>query len=364
LQELFNLAFGHDPHSGQKAEVSDSDRLFNFDREVEADRDEAAAEGRIALNEEQRDQLAAAIVKSGWFETDSISVAGISEKTFDGERWSGRNRHYYGEQETLEMPAERLLAQPLMKLRVVFQDNKKAHTTQHQKTGKVNGRVLGKRAPAGDERLFKKKVRPTSKSYSVVLILDASASNNSIWDEQGQEADYRNVNGPTHSSMELGKKAVLAQAELLHRLGVDFMVAAHSTDYSSGSEGFMMGLYVVKTWDQVWDKKARTALSAIQPVAGNLDGHAFEYARKQVEGRRSSEHVIMYYSDGKMPAANYDEELEVLQRELKYCKQHRITTMGVGIHTDGPSEHGLPTVQLDRMEDLPKVIKHLEKALS
>jgi hypothetical protein len=64
-----------------------------------------------------------------------------------------------------------------------------------------------------------------------------------------------------------------------------------------------------------------------------------------------------------MPAANYDEELEVLQREIKTFKQKRYTLLGVGIRTDSPVRHGLDTVQINSDEDLKSVVMHLEKRL-
>jgi len=73
--------------------------------------------------------------------------------------------------------------------------------------------------------------------------------------------------------------------------------------------------------------------------------------------------LIMYYSDGKMPAENRDEELVILQRELKLCARKGYVVMGVGIRCDSPARHGLPTVQVDEDEDIVKVIKHLEGAL-
>ena len=42
----------------------------------------------------------------------------------------------------------------------------------------------------------------------------------------------------------------------------------------------------------------------------------------------------------------------------------RVAIVGVGIQTDSPRRHGLDTIQLDSVEDVPKVIKELESRLT
>ena len=88
-----------------------------------------------------------------------------------------------------------------------------------------------------------------------------------------------------------------------------------------------------------------------------------EFGRKQMSKVDATDKIMLYYTDGKMPAANKDEELEVLQRQIKLCKRDQITLLGVGIRTDSPVRHGLDTVQVDGDDDLPRVVEHLGKRL-
>lgn len=88
-----------------------------------------------------------------------------------------------------------------------------------------------------------------------------------------------------------------------------------------------------------------------------------EYYRKILDHRPETDKVILYYTDGKMPAENHDEELDILQREIRICRQKGYTLLGVGIRTDSPVRHGLDTVQVDGDEDIVKVVRHLEKRL-
>jgi hypothetical protein len=105
-------------------------------------------------------------------------------------------------------------------------------------------------------------------------------------------------------------------------------------------------------------------LSAIGPSAANLDGHALEYLRKRADESDATDKIILYYSDGKMPQENFTEELEVLQREIKMCRQKNYTLLGVGIRTDSPARHGLDTVEVHEDSDLVKVVQHLGKRLA
>jgi cobalamin biosynthesis protein CobT len=161
------------------------------------------------------------------------------------------------------------------------------------------------------------------------------------------------------------KQAVMAQANLLQRAGIRFAVYAQTgLQHSQDIRDMDLDIYIIKDVHQPWDTKSQTALSEIGPVAANLDGHALEYARKKVEEIQVTDRIILFYSDGKMPAANYEEELEILQREIRHCRRKNITLLGVGIRTDSPARHGLETVQLNSVEDTHKVIEQLGKYIA
>jgi len=129
--------------------------------------------------------------------------------------------------------------------------------------------------------------------------------------------------------------------------------------------GWMMSLdmYVIKDEHEPWDSKCRARLADLGPSGANLDGHSLEFYRKRCEESSATDKIIMYYTDGEMPAENYAEELDLLQENIAKCKRERITLMGVGIGTDSPANHGLDTIQVDGPEDLRKVVKHLGKRL-
>jgi nitric oxide reductase activation protein len=246
-------------------------------------------------------------------------------------------------------PSESLMGPALLKTRRAFTDNARGGIEINLKAGKVDSRVLGRRVGTGDPRLFHRRTRPGKRSYFVLIMMDISGST------AGQ-------------NILIMKQAVMAQATLLQRAGVPFAIYAqsgqvHSIRRIDNSHELDLEIYIIKEAHQPWDKNTQEALTTIGPDAANLDGHALEYARKRVEEVQATDRIILYYSDGKMPAENHDEELEILQREIRYCRHRSITLLGVGIRTDSPARHGLETVQLDTIADTGKVVDQLKKYL-
>lgn len=330
------------------------------DLQVFTQHDEAGNPGAVIAPEShaEQDAVSVAVIQGVYFETGSANIRGVRESKYgktreDGsapEAWPGTSsygaayRVRSGTEVDLDIP-ESVLGPALLEMRRVFADNERATMERHLRSGRVNQRVLGKRAWVGDERLFQKKRMPGKKSYSVLLGIDISYS-----------TVGRNI--------ALAKRAAMAQAELLSRAGIEFAVYAHSAnDYSGSWSQMWLDVYEVKGFDAPWGAVEQKALSELQPVAENLDGHTIEYYRKTIEKRSSTDKIILYYSDGKMPAANHDEELEILEREIKTCKRKDITLMGVGIRTDSPRRHGLDTVQVEDDSDIVQVIRHLKNAL-
>jgi cobalamin biosynthesis protein CobT len=307
-----------------------------------------------------------AIIQGQYFETPSAHIAGVREHFYGkdsigydaqkhgpvawDEDYPERLRRKLGIDADLEVE-ESVLGPVLVAMRKAFAENKRAKMQKHLRSGRVNGRVLGKRAWAGDDRLFQKKRLPGKRSYAVIIGIDISGST-------------------VGRNLALAKRAAMAQAEMCDRTGIDFAIYAHTANGEIGRnrnewvyEDLTLDMYEIKSFDQGWDDKAREALGAISSNAENLDGHGIEYYRRKIERHPATDKIILYYTDGKMPAANHDEELEILIREINYCKAHKITLLGVGIRTDSPRRHGLDTVEVHNDTDLVKVVRHLETAL-
>ncbi|UTN91246.1 CobT-like cobalamin biosynthesis protein [Gordonia phage PokyPuppy] len=238
---------------------------------------------------------------------------------------------------------ERNLVPALTQARIAFGDNARTQRIRNQRSGRVSGRTLAKRVPFGDDRLFAKRITPDKKDYAVVIGLDISGS----------------TSGET---LREEKFAAMAMADVLHRLGIKFEMWAHCTEMD---DSYLEGpsMYAIKTADEAWGDKPRNALRTIDSYGANLDGHTLQFYRKRLESMRATEHILMYYTDGAMPASNYTEELEVLKSEIEYCRKNNITLMAVGMGVDTPRKHGFDTCQVDSPKDYRKVVEHLGKRL-
>jgi hypothetical protein len=306
-----------------------------------------------------------AIVQEMYFETPSRNIYGVREHFYDRPilisrgnlslgwdktRFTGRAAQLRAGVAGDFEPPESILGPALLQMRIAFANNARGAVQRHRKSGKIDGKVLGKRAGLGDERLFKKKHLPGKRDYFVLIRLDISSSTKGL-------------------NLMLLKRAALAQAILLHRTGVKFAIYADTgaphfnLETGQAQTSYDLDVYHVKDPDEPWTDAIKSRLENLCPTAANLDGHALEFYRKVLDKRSETNRIIMLYSDGKMPAENYDEELGILQREIAICRKNKYTLLGVGIRTDSPARHGLDTVQVDTDDDLKKVVTHLKKRL-
>lgn len=333
---------------GQPDDVQQALKVFGEHDEKPQSAEEAANEAAVDV----------AIVQGMYFEKPSENVLGVNiHRWRDSDRgaaWThsevqrlGLTARQAGISTQMDVP-ESVLGPALLRMRVAFADNARADHLNNLKSGRVHGRVLGKRAWGDDPRIFRKKSIPGKKDYFVCIGIDVSGSTTGL-------------------NIQLAKRAAHAQAELCQRAGVSFAIYAHSGRQPRGvgySGGINLEIYEIKAEHEPWAPETQFRLASLGPDAENLDGHTLEFYRKRCDESPATDKVILYYTDGKMPAANHDEELEILRREIRTCKQKNITLLGVGIRTDSPVRHGLDTVQVDTDEDMVKVVKHLEKRLS
>lgn len=227
--------------------------------------------------------------------------------------------------------------------RLAFGVNARVEHHRNQRSGRIAGKTLAKRVPFSDDRLFARRIVPDSRSYHVVIGMDASSSSKG-------------------ATLEMEKMAVLAMADVCSRIGVSFEIWAHCSDWYSQDMDAPV-LTKVKSASDPWGSKTRENLRSLNASGVNLDGHTLQFYRKQAEKSRATDKIVMYYTDGAMPASNYQEELEVMQSEIRYCKRNNITLMAVGMGVDTPTKHGFDTAQVDSSSDYKKVVEHLGKRL-
>lgn len=245
---------------------------------------------------------------------------------------------------------ESMLAPTLMKLRTVFADNRKAKRTPEMRSG----RIVSNRLPSvmtGNTKVFARTVLPGKKDYFVVLALDVSGSTSG-------------------SKLNDIKRMGMALGSLLSRCGVKFAIYAHSGADVTGPDRFTAGghlmtdVFVIKEENDPWDTEAKQALADLNSCSTNLDGHMMEFLRKRCDKSSATNKIVLYVTDGAMPDNNFEDELRVLTREIRTCAKKNYTLVGVGMGTDSPTQHGLPTVHVDSTADIPNLIRELERRLT
>lgn len=255
-----------------------------------------------------------------------------------------------------------IIGKALMRARIAFADNARKKDIRHLKAGRVNARALGKRAPINDPRLFRKTARPGKRDYFIVIGLDLSASTTYAPPKKYDEPERPPTN------LALIKRSAMAQCEILSRLGVKFAVYGHSAkfaggDFLSDEAHYAVNMYIVKDSHEPWTEQTRKRLESLGPDEGNLDGHTLQIYRKIAEEQNVTDKIVMYYTDGEIPALNGEEEGEVLVSQIEHCKKKDVTLMGVGVRTDSLGKFGFDYVRVDTDDDLVKVVNNLEKVL-
>lgn len=319
---------GHDPESEDLADVRPAG---------EADEDEDESEKAIRV----------AIVQEEYFDQPSQNIVGVNIHHYDPEN---RERGWAEDEWDAHVgdfeADETTLAPALRALRIVFAENRHARVETNMRRGRVNVRQLGRKIPTGDDSFFMRKTVPGRKDYEVIMGLDISGST-------GGER------------IQMIRSAALAKADMLNRLGIPFSIYAHSGDYAGGmwSGDMSLSIHVIKEVSEKWNDTTKERLRNLVSYSANIDGHTLEFYRKVADRSSATDKIILYYTDGDMPCENFEEELEILQREIKTCRQRGYTLIGVGIGTDAPVEHGLDTVILDDVSDTYKVVAKLRKEL-
>jgi hypothetical protein len=338
VSELFAIFGGH---------AKPEDFADKKDGDDEGDGEGEAVPTLVPENdntEEEAEQIEVAIAQAQHFDHVSSELEGLNVWTWPKDRGVmafGRGDGYYERESRTVRPPWQMLAPSLQKLRILFSENRKGAKLNNLKKGKVNPKVVGQRFATGDPRLFRKRLEPGKKDYFVCIGFDVSGS----------------TGGGAGSKLALIKSSVAAMAELMNRLGVKYAVYAHT------GSGNHVEIFEVKAPNKPWDSKCYEALDAIKSYHCNLDGHSLEFYRKVVQGRRETDKVVFFYTDGALN--NIGEEYDVFTENVGILRQLGIATVGVevGVRSGMTEQLGMDTVRIDGAEDTRNVVDTLEKCL-
>jgi hypothetical protein len=279
------------------------------------------------------------VLKQEGFDHPSEAVGHFDLVTRDREPWAS----HLGRAKRVEVPRH-MLTPSLARLRVVFASNRKTGIERSLRSGSRLDTMHLYRAGTDDPRIFGKRNVPKSRDWFVLVGLDFSSSTAS------NGADYAE------------KMAGHAIGDLLHQLGIRFSMYAHT----AGSDFYSRSLehVVIKAPDENWKSKGvQETLFAQKGRSTNLDGHSLEQYRKLILQERATDKMLMYFTDGEMPCANFNEELDLLKENIAILRRHRVHLVGCGYRTDSPKRHGLDTIQYDDPSDVASIVKGLEERL-
>lgn len=334
LEKALQQALGH-----AHAEKDDSNHDENSDQEFDMDAIDPKDMDRIARQSEDFDSI-------------SVDVNGV--KTYSDQSGYGSSyifdrdnpRHAINEDNVTSV-----MAGALLKAKRVFGDSKKDRYERNLKTGRVSSRSLSRFA-YGDDRLFQKRHIAEGVDFDIIVGLDVSGSTSSM-----SQSNY----GKTLLSDI--KSAGFYIASLFHKTGVNFGMYAHTFNYDQHDDGYLQQMIECKALNKPWDDKAQQMLKDLRDSGGSLDGHNLEFYRKKLERSRANKKMIIYFTDGKIPEQNTEEEEALILREIENCKRLGISVLCVGMMTDSPKKFGFDTVLMKDSADMKFLLSEIEKRI-
>ena len=237
--------------------------------------------------------------------------------------------------------------------------NRRSANTPNLVRGRLHGSKLA-RVPTGNRRAFRRIDKPRKRSYAVLIGVDLSGSTGGTKERELRRMAY-------------------AQASLLASLGIRFAVAGHTgtkyrTDHSPGvrdadlatdkaqaeirrayGDGYV-GLAthkLAKNFAEPWDESAKMAMAAFKAASANLDGITMQTYINMLCTQPATDRILLYYTDGQMPAEDHHNQLMILRRQLRRARamaklpDRRLHVVGIAVDCDSPKKYGLDTILVD-----------------
>ena len=259
----------------------------------------------------------------------------------------------------LESDAYTHLVQSKRQLADALGHNRRSANSPNLLRGRLHGSKLA-RVPTGNRRAFRRIDKPRKRSYAVLIGVDLSGSTGG-----GRERELRRM--------------AYAQASLLDSLGIRFAVVGHTgtryrTNPTAGSRDCdfatartvcevrevygdgNVGLAthkLAKNFAEPWNESAKLAMAAFRACSANLDGVTMQTYINMLCTQPATDRILLYYTDGQMPAEDHDNQLTILKRQLRRARamakqpDRRLHVVGIALDCDTPKKYGLDTILVD-----------------
>jgi nitric oxide reductase activation protein len=203
--------------------------------------------------------------------------------------------------------------------------------------------------------VFRKKQTPNRRSYSVTMVVDTSGSTDAyLFDREAGE--YIDVNGEHVRLWGAMMSGAFLVSRMVDDLGIPTSILSHTlANHTSSASEYYGEISVIKSWSERWQSdEVMTRMAANPPSSGNLDGSVLRLSRKWSEmGPRATDRLVLYWTDGAIPAFDNERESLILEAESKrtvMSKANRTTrthVICVGVGTSSPRKFGLDTIYMD-----------------
>lgn len=223
------------------------------------------------------------------------------------------------------------------------------------RSGRINPTALH-RLPAGDDRVFRRRLEVTSKDVAVELVCDISGS----------------MSG---EKIHTAGKAAYALASVLERIGIKSEVICFTTgaaipDPKMAEEEKRLGIMysrhealympILKSFNERMtpDIKQRFAwMPNMRDLRNNVDGESILVAGRRLLSRRENGKVMMVLSDGAPSAYGACEELAGhLKMSVQSLTNMGVTTVGIGINSAEVRKFYPKSMVLNNVGELPALV--------
>lgn len=234
------------------------------------------------------------------------------------------------------------------KLRLMFTANKKSGVRHDLTSGRrLDRRTMGSRIPSNDDRIFSSRSVPKKRDWTVLVGIDISGSTT-----YGKR-------------LETEKRVAFAMSELLDEVGIPFSVYAHTgsdrTTRGTGErakerkDGYDLIILPLKVVSDTWRSSKHRVANLVSGLF-NLDGHTMQAYRKLLEAQEGKDKLLIYFTDGSMPAENASMERPLLIKEVQLLRRKGINLVCISVDNEEPLKYGIDTIRVDGIEDLPRMI--------
>jgi len=223
------------------------------------------------------------------------------------------------------------------------------------RSGKLDGSSLY-RVATGDDRVFRRDFKMTTKDVDVQLVIDLSGSMYGRKVELATECGY--ALGTALDRLNINNQIVgfttMGIEEITHHVDI----ARESISSGSREPSRIEPIYmpIIKDWSQRFTADRKTAcIMAAKDVAllNNIDGESIEYAGRMLWAQPGARKLMIVLSDGNpIASGNHTEQVLHLRNVIDRLIKEGTEVFGIGIKTDSVSKYYPDYAVVDDLTDL------------